>query len=769
MLNIISLIIAKYLLYYILSKRYHTHSSLKISPKNFTLLCKVQTTKMLTGFQNLESFLTEVINVNKQVPPIQFKKINPIYDIKQYLDVIQELMLLEKKIAIVKSKIEFNFFGLQKKQPDFKKLEDKKIILREKLKNLSESLSTDNLNKFTGWVFITFHSVQDLKKVHRISSSSLHHFWFSFYSNWRTVPEPNDVIWENWSVPLSRRIIVRIVIFISLFVIIGVNFAIILGLNYLQPENSENSGMIKSAMISLAISVIIGIVNFLIKILLIYLTKFETYKTQTEHSAEIVFKVLVSLFANKAIIVLIVIRIIKNDWLIFGTSGVLSTIFISMIVNVFFDIILYIFDPFYLLKLYKRRLMRKQNENNGKGSFLQCEVNEAYEGIEFDISEAYYLNFATISFAFFYQAILPYGLLLGIIECSLKYIVIKYILLKRCKKPHDLEFQFTTKMIRQFEFCICILAIGFVSFAVIFRTNNSGIDGFYIASLCLGGYEFLIGINAVKHFFENPFSSEIKNTFDSYEANFPVDYDRLNPMSQKKAFREFVNKIKLDDPSRQITLDQILGMQSSDEGMIALEEYAIFGNRKITFQDKNLLQKVLQPGHQKRGGFKLNVELNSPNLYQFQDELLRGQRKSVSKPKISDSDKISSEKVVDYGNMKNQLGRQLDRISMIAPLSFQYAKNDLEDGRKRGYQSDERKTLDGTGFKEKFKKERDSNVIEELDESDLNITQEIVQKRTSVNDAGNALKKLQEENEELCNPGDDLRILQEINEKSGKK
>ena len=727
LLNVIILIIAKYCFYFWIFRNYKRNLNQRISAKNFTLLAKVNT-ELIGTSQSLEELVKSAINPSFDPEVIEYKKINPIYDIKELMDLIKRLMVLEKKLAIEKLKIDGRLFSLNKKLSNYDGLELEKKKLREKLSLISNESDFDKKYKFTGWVFITFKTVQDLLKVRQRKSHLLRNFCFSLQSQWREVPEPNDVIWENWGFNWYQRMLTRGMIFMALLLIIGVNFGMILGLKYLQFKFTANSGEITSVVISVIISLCIGIVNYLIKVLLIYLTKFETYKTKTDLFASIVFKVSACQFVNKALIVLVVNKLISGDWGIFGSAGVTGTIFISMLVNVIIDVCVCLLDPSHLYKLYKQYRVRRK-DSQSKSVFLQCEANEAFEGIEFDISEAYYLHFSTIYVAFFYQAILPYGLLVAIIEVCLKYMGLKWVLIKRCKKPDDLEFEFTVKMIRQFEYGICLMAVGFIVFSAIFSVSVFAIHPCYIVGLVLGGLEFFVGINIPILFCGKNYNSKIQGDFESYETSFPVDYDRLNPITQKKAFRVFMERIKLEDPLHRITLDQWTEHDSRDT-QNALNEYAIYGNKQLNLADQQLFQTVLLPNINPRGNRNRKSD-DLPNLYQFQEDMLQNNRQSLFKPLNKARETMSSY----LGNFERRRSSVLQTLNLFSVNMVEMRESSEPDSESKipAIENFEKVLT----FEKELKEDRHSSVksgknrIENWD-GNLNETQEILTGREEI-------------------------------------
>lgn len=662
--NICLLVIMKYVFYFWISHRHRIQTGKIISPKNFTLLCKIQTEKLSPEERllKIEDLVKKIINPNSSIENIDFLKINPIFEIKDFIVLISQLLALEKKITIIQKKIENNLLSRKKILPIQLDLQNQKKTLRAKLSHMTEHMNPSNYYKFTGWVFITFKTLKDLKNASYRKSPLLKSFFWKFNSNWRTVPEPADIIWENWSIPWTQKILKRIGIFLIVFVTIAANFGIILGFKSLQNsiagwigDDSSIAITTLQIVVSIAISILIGVVNFIIRLLLIYFTKFESYKTYTTHYSEIVFKVVLLQFVNKALIVLLSNKIItsSNKWQIFGSSGVVGTMIISMIINVFFDVIVYLVEPAFMIKLWKRRLIKKDLEGKMKleKPFLQIEANEVFEGTKFDISEAYYLHFTTLCLAFFYQAIIPYGLLLGMVECILKYNIVKYVLIKRSVKPHDLEIEFTQKMFRQFEFTVLLMALGFVVFSTMFQTPQQSLSVLYIISICIAGMDWMVSTRIIQMFANKPWHAKIEHDFSFYELCFPADYDRLNPITQKKAFREFLRKLN-QGPQPVIdkkSLEEIEDEEDNNPEFL-LNDYAIFHDDRLNNANVHLNNAAIFTNYFKPTPQKKNM-MNYPSLYAFQSKFNNPRYKtamqSISPSVVNDQNRLNTDPNVD--------------------------------------------------------------------------------------------------------------------------
>ena len=136
--------------------------------------------------------------------------------------------------------------------------------------------------------------------------------------------------------------------------------------------------------------------------------------------------------------------------------------------------------------------------------------------------------FKIVSFCFFYITITPYILLLGIFHLILSYLANKYMLITKCNRPVDLDFKFSAKMIKNFEFCILILAVGYFTFN---KVITGEFDTFSIILLIIAAFDWIImDLYLIHRIFNSKITSEGVYYDDAY-LTFPVDYDRENPMT----------------------------------------------------------------------------------------------------------------------------------------------------------------------------------------------------------------------------------------------
>jgi hypothetical protein len=577
--NVVALIVAKYSFTYFVNKTYTYEDSNRITPSDYTLLMKLPENLTQNSSESLDILVGRIINSQKKILRggiVEIVKVNPVFNIRYYLYVTRQILRLEKIIAIKKNK-----------KNSATKEEDRKNELKKEFAKIKEGLKKDPFANFTGWVLVTFQTEKDVQTVLRRSSASLTRFRLSNKYKVHPAPEPNDLIWENFGIPLKEKIFKRLITFVVTFVIIGISFGIIIVLKYAQVKIDEKltelnkNSLSANIFIAIAISFFISVINYILHQLLVIFTRYETYKTYSNHFAEIVFKITIAKFVNTAIIILIATRVVNknNDWNVFNQAGIIGNIFVIMVISVFSETVYWLLDPMYMLRAIRRKLIKTR-----LSSSLQCEVNEAYEGYNFNISEIYFTVFKVLSLAFFYQFFLPYGLLLAAIELALIYVVSKYVLVSRSCKPQDMDFLFTRKMIKNFELMIFILSLGYLVFDMIAQMNNPSISKWSLIAIIIGGVEWLIGINAFATCFKKPSSYTQEHTYRKFKLLFPYDYDRLNPMTQREAFQEFFKEIQnTETPGHGSKKDFDI---DSNNALRGLNDYLLFNQRIINPEDR---------------------------------------------------------------------------------------------------------------------------------------------------------------------------------------
>lgn len=126
------------------------------------------------------------------------------------------------------------------------------------------------------------------------------------------------------------------------------------------------------------------------------------------------------------------------------------------------------------------------------------------------------------------MTISPYLLLFGIFHLILSYLANKYMLVTKCNRPIDLNFKFSAKMIKNFEFCVFIMALGYFSFHKIIKGE---FDSFSIIALIIAIFDWIVMDLYLIHKIFKPKIEVNNQSYDDAHITFPVDYDRENPMT----------------------------------------------------------------------------------------------------------------------------------------------------------------------------------------------------------------------------------------------
>ena len=114
------------------------------------------------------------------------------------------------------------------------------------------------------------------------------------------------------------------------------------------------------------------------------------------------------------------------------------------------------------------------------------------------------------------------------------------MLVTKCNRPIDLNFKFSAKMVKNFEFCIFILAIGYFTF---YKVITDEYDSLSIILLIVALFDWIImDLYLIHKIFKPKFEIE-KVTYDDACLTFPADYDRENPMTQREAYRDWFEEM----------------------------------------------------------------------------------------------------------------------------------------------------------------------------------------------------------------------------------
>lgn len=617
-INIALLIILKYV--YLRSVRVFDlmDDATRITPSAYTVL--VGNVKRTETVQDLITFF-EV-----KVPNSKVAKVNLLYDIKDFYKIIQQWMLLERQITILDRKGEKN-------SNKYQSLIKERHKVKEYFYELKSTFTNPKTFKdhFTGYAFVTFTDQNDMHRV-------LNSLNFTFLGvklpktryKVRRAPEPVDVVWENFGLTFWQKMYRRAIALIVSGLIICISFGIILGFKLLQENiDNDNTSVITFYAISVLITFVVIIINFILRKVLRLFTQLERRTTYTAIESEIVFKISIAYFINTAIVVLLVNKIVlKRE--IWGPRGVIANIITIQIISIFSDSLYYMFNPYYIINKIRKSLLKREVLSSRKNKVLQCELNQAYEGMTFDIAERYYMCFKTISVAFFFQTVMPYLLLFAVVEFFITYWTQKYVLIHRSMRTRDIDFKFTLKTIKMVELMILLLALGYLTFERIVMGKTSA---FTIVFVCIGGFEYLImQISVITALFTKRTKYSTIPYSDSSKV-FPTDYDRMNPVTQKEAMAEWLDDIGAEKPIRRlITKSSREANEKPEEGQLVENIINLVQNNQQLGLDSDKMPKdipLTSEIKQLAIGPQIDRPLSFINMYRIGHEAQDAQKKLI--------------------------------------------------------------------------------------------------------------------------------------------
>ncbi|CAI2371715.1 unnamed protein product [Moneuplotes crassus] len=338
----------------------------------------------------------------------------------------------------------------------------------KKLKNLEAKLSLNNHKNnqyeanFCGIAFVTFNTHKernDFVEKFKMSSfqrvvnfvkakifkckklqSDLH--YDSKRIKVEPAPDSSDIYWENLGFSKARRLRRTILTYFITIICLGASFGMNLSIGILKDhlekraKSSQDSSSFNHIIIMLCINIasssIVAGMNFSIDKIIRLLSLFERHETYTQFNISVAIKLTFAIFANTGIIPLFV-NFSKDNW--FTPSGLCTDISFNILALCLIGPILYIFDPVYINKLIKKKLeMRK----GIRSKMTQRQVNELFEGEEFDIAQRYSVTLSLAMIVMLYMTINPFISGVAILGCIFQYWVTKIMLLRRHNTPNKL-------------------------------------------------------------------------------------------------------------------------------------------------------------------------------------------------------------------------------------------------------------------------------------------------------------------------------------------
>ena len=216
--------------------------------------------------------------------------------------------------------------------------------------------------------------------------------------------------------------------------IIGISFAIILGLNLAKRKYAHLTGHYfekYSYYFGLLITLVVWVINYFLFLAIEWITTCERHWTYAKFFRNKRHKLSYVLFINSALTIFIVNYYLKT---ISTRNGLIEQIFYLLFYSLFTPFYNF-YNPWHFLKKYHRYKYEKQSKDKIKPPLNKKEVFEAFEGTSCDIAWWYASVINIMNIAVFFQSLLPIGVPIAFIYLFLFYWVEKYRLLRRYKIP----------------------------------------------------------------------------------------------------------------------------------------------------------------------------------------------------------------------------------------------------------------------------------------------------------------------------------------------
>ena len=439
---------------------------------------------------------------------------------------------------------------------------DEKSDLEKKLHELLEETKTLTEKNFSGVVFITFNSIEESEQFLKpypksmitsfcmniinlkyfcccccIDKNKRKNFFLKRNITVEEAPEPEDIIFENLQCSSCQRFVRILFIYIFSLVIIGICFFIILFLNNFQAKRNNKKGtssLVKYGL-SIAISLVVSILNAIFQFILEKLTKREKQISMTNFYLSYSIKLTLFTFCTSAIIPLI------SNYIFYGAKFdlLVTNMLMMFLTNAFLTPFTWSMNFEFLLKKLKICLLKQNQE-----TYTQKELNELYELLDMSIASKYSYIFKTLLMSFFFMPIFPLSIAISLVGFIFGYFLEKFNFSKMYKRPDILNSKICEFYSNYFTINFFMLAIG--DFIFLEEENNKGI--LTILNVIVFGALIIIPINQIFDIDFIGINESDLNTEKYEECYFTFfnDYEKANPMTKKEGIKNFMLKLEKD-------------------------------------------------------------------------------------------------------------------------------------------------------------------------------------------------------------------------------
>ena len=507
-------------------------------------------------FEGLETVLNRKVNI------VSINRSFYISDLVENTKKMEELIHEKTTCELYLTLAEKDPSAFPKVPANKKKLE----VIEGQIKTILQNIKEEKKNfkdkcQFTGTAFITFDSPEESRKVKKLFEMGMWEQILIYLKKSvhidsdllfkgqilqvRRAPEPDDVLWENlgvsWEVKMKKRLMTT---FATVSILV-MSFVIILIISYFQTFIQRNQ-LVQGLMLTMVNSCgacLTVVINYCLNFSIERFTRLEKHSTLTNYHSALAEKKIVAVFFNTALIYILISFYFRN---FVGKNGLVENLLYIYFSNMSITICLQFFDPFYMLKLYSRRKLEQDPEKSG---LTQAEANALYEGPTQNIPFLFSSVVNMVLFTSFYGSLVPFGAIIGMVTLASFYWTYKYLLLRRSSVPNLLGKAMAYEMIEYAEFAPFLFALGDIIFVQIFYNEVKTINLIALGLSCINFItpmklvnKKLMRVKEKQIFYDT--NEEYKKTYKEVRREIPLEFDRCNPVTKRKATEEWVSFIE---------------------------------------------------------------------------------------------------------------------------------------------------------------------------------------------------------------------------------
>ncbi|KAL4483923.1 hypothetical protein ABPG72_013929 [Tetrahymena utriculariae] len=428
-------------------------------------------------------------------------------------------------------------------------------------------------------------------------------------------PYPTDMYWENLHITQSeknkRSIKGFCISILALAACAGLIYLLLFIQKQQKPSQSQNTTQSNSALvqsIAILLSVAITILNFILQIVLKYLTNIEGCYTRTEFNIIIAKKMTWATFINTSLIQFIIEVVFSNQnkfGAIFSEGGIAYNQNYVFMFNMFIPFVMGLIDFPGIFKKLQQKILAKNVE---KSYLTQEQLNNLYEYPQYNISQQYANNLKTMFMVAFYSPIIPIGIVYSMVAILLIYWVDKFNILRRKTIKFSQSAELSIEMTEMIEYILPIYSLS----NALFLIYIVGVDYVSVVSWISLGLGVIHAALPMQEFNEKWFqiAEAPPNLQDFYQAEqfFTTDYDRENPAYQFIVLNKYTKK---QQENKSIQIQNNIQLKNSTSKKL---QQSIFKSNIEDSSQKHNYQK-LNVVHEQGQGLNTNKYFSSEKMY----------------------------------------------------------------------------------------------------------------------------------------------------------